>query len=142
MKKILVVDDEPAIRSMLGVVLAADDREFVEATNGTEAQEILETSVFDLVISDVIMPDCDGIELVMAIRRKLPNVPVIIMSGGGRVQASHYLKQATKLGAAKVFEKPFDTAELRTTVSTLLGEIEPAAAGEQQVDAAGEQEPA
>ena len=132
MKKILIVDDEPAIRSMLSVVLATDDRKFVEATNGTEAQEILETSEFDLVISDVIMPDCDGIELVMAIRLKLPNVPVIIMSGGGRVQASHYLKLAKKLGAAKVFEKPFDTVDLRATVSTLLGDPGADVADEQE----------
>lgn len=120
MKRILLVDDEEAIRSMVRVVLKADDREFVEASNGTEAQKILEGSSFDLIISDVIMPDCDGIELVMMIRRKLPKVPVIIMSGGGRVQATHYLNLAEKLGAAKVFEKPFNTAELRAAVSDLL----------------------
>jgi DNA-binding NtrC family response regulator len=124
MKRILLVDDEAAIRSMVSAVLADDDREFVEAGNGTEAQKLLDASVFDLVISDVIMPDCDGIELVMAIRRKLPKVPVIIMSGGGRVQANHYLNLAEKLGAASVFEKPFDTAKLRSTVSELLGETE------------------
>jgi DNA-binding NtrC family response regulator len=122
MKKILLVDDEAAIRSMVSVVLKADDRTFVEAGNGTVAQELLETSSFDLIISDVIMPDCDGIELVMAIRRKFPEVPVIIMSGGGRVQANHYLNLAEKLGAARVFEKPFDTAALRNAVSELLGE--------------------
>ena len=132
MKRILLVDDEAAIRAMVGVVLAADGREFVEAVNGTEAQEILENSEFDLVISDVIMPDCDGIELVMAIRRKLPKVPVIIMSGGGRVQAAHYLNLAEKLGAVKVFEKPFNTVELRAAVAELLGDVEAAPADEQE----------
>jgi DNA-binding NtrC family response regulator len=122
MKRILLVDDEEAIRSMISVVLKADDREFVEAANGSEAQELLSASSFDLVISDVIMPDCDGIELVMSIRHKHPDLPVIIMSGGGRVQATHYLKLAEKLGAAKVFEKPFDTAEFRSKVAELLGE--------------------
>jgi DNA-binding NtrC family response regulator len=122
MKKILVVDDEDAIRSMICVVLKADDREFVEAANGTEAKHLIESSSFDLVISDVIMPDCDGIELVMSIRQKRPDLPVIIMSGGGRVQAAHYLNLAEKLGAARVFEKPFDTTALRTAVSDLLGE--------------------
>ena len=133
MKKILLVDDEGAIRSLVRVVLASDDREFVEACNGTEAQEILETSEFDLVISDVIMPDCDGIELVMAIRRKLPKVPVIVMSGGGRVQAAHYLNLAEKLGAAKVFEKPFNTAELRAAAAELLGDAEVGAADPQEI---------
>ncbi len=125
MQQILLVDDEAAVRSMVSVLLVADDREFVEAANGKEALKILETSSFDLVISDVIMPNCDGIELVLSIRRKLPNVPVLIMSGGGRAQASHYLNLAEKLGAAKVFEKPFNTAKLRAAVSELLGEIEP-----------------
>lgn len=122
MKKILVVDDEDAIRSMISVVLKAHDREFVEASNGTEAKQLIESSSFDLVISDVIMPDCDGIELVMSIRQKRPSLPVIIMSGGGRVQAVHYLNLAEKLGAARVFEKPFDTAALRRAVAELLGE--------------------
>ncbi|QHI70312.1 response regulator [Tichowtungia aerotolerans] len=124
MKKILLVDDEAAIRSMLSVLLKTDTRSFVEAPNGTVAQEILASDSFDLIISDVIMPDCDGIELVMAIRRKLPEVPVIIMSGGGRVHASHYLNLAEKLGAARVFEKPFDATELRSTVTELLDEAE------------------
>lgn len=125
MKKILLVDDEASIRSMMKVLLAGADREIVEAANGTEAQELLDNSHFNLVISDVIMPDCDGIELVMSIRRKQPEIPVIIMSGGGRVQADHYLNLAKKLGATKIFEKPFDATALRSAVSDLLGETEP-----------------
>lgn len=127
MKKILLVDDEGAIRSMVSVVLKGEDRVFVEASNGTEAQAFLAADSYDLVISDVIMPDCDGIELVMSIRRKQPDVPVIVMSGGGRVQANHYLNLAEKLGAAKVFEKPFDTVALRATVNEILGDVEPTA---------------
>ncbi|MFA7257685.1 MAG: response regulator [Kiritimatiellales bacterium] len=120
LKKILLVDDEEAIRRMTRVVLGGELYEFAEATNGLEAQAMLEKQKFDLVISDVIMPDCDGIELVMAIRRKLPDIKVIIMSGGGRVRAGHYLDLAKKLGAARVFEKPFDTAALRQAVQELL----------------------
>lgn len=125
MKKILLVDDEGAIRAMVSVVLKKEGRTFVEACNGTEAQAFLAADSYDLVISDVIMPDCDGIELVMSIRRKQPEIPVIIMSGGGRVQANHYLNLAEKLGAAKVFEKPFDTIALRAAVNEILGDIEP-----------------
>jgi len=72
------------------------------------------------------MPDCDGIELVMSVRKKLPDIKVIVMSGGGRVRADHYLNLAEKLGAARVFEKPFNTAELRETVSELLSETDSA----------------
>lgn len=119
-KKILLVDDEEAIRKMVRAVLGSELYEFAEAANGIAAQAILEKQKFALVISDVIMPDCDGIELVMAIRRKLPEIKIIVMSGGGRVRAGHYLDLASKLGATRVFEKPFDTAELRQTVHDLL----------------------
>ena len=119
-KKILLVDDEEAIRKMVRAVLGSELYEFGEAVNGLDAQAILEKQKFDLIISDVVMPDCDGIELVMAIRRKLPDVKVIIMSGGGRVRAGHYLDLASKLGATRVFEKPFDTAALRQAVKELL----------------------
>ena len=119
-KKILLVDDEEAIRKMIRAVLGNELYEYGEATNGLEAQAVLEKQHFDLIITDVIMPDCDGIELVIAIRRKQPDIKVIVMSGGGRVRAGHYLDLAGKLGAAKVFEKPFDTAALRQTVKELL----------------------
>lgn len=119
-KKILLVDDEDAIRKMVRAVLGTELYEFDEASNGLDAQAKLGKSKFDLIITDVIMPDCDGIELVMAIRRKLPDIKVIVMSGGGRVRAGHYLDLAGKLGATRVFEKPFDTAALRQTVLELL----------------------
>jgi DNA-binding NtrC family response regulator len=119
-KKILLVDDEEAIRKMVRVILGDEFYEFAEASNGLDAQVLLGKQPFDLIITDVIMPDCDGIELVMAVRRKLPDIKVIVMSGGGRVRAGHYLDLAGKLGAARVFEKPFDTAALRQAVRELL----------------------
>jgi DNA-binding NtrC family response regulator len=125
MKKILLVDDEAPIRSMLRTLLETDDRIFVEAGNGAEAQQFLKADQFNLVISDVIMPDCDGIELIMSIRGQLPSVPVVMMSGGGRVHATQYLNLAEKLGAARVFEKPFNVKELRAAVAELLGDAEP-----------------
>lgn len=119
-KKILLVDDEEAIRKMVRAILGGELYEFWEAFNGLEAQLLLEKQKFDLVISDVIMPDCDGIELLMAVRHKFPDMKVIIMSGGGRVRAGHYLDLAGKLGAVRVFEKPFDTAALRLAVQELV----------------------
>jgi DNA-binding NtrC family response regulator len=119
-KKILLVDDEEAIRKMLRAILGEARYEFAEVGNGLDAQTLLGKETFNLVITDVIMPDCDGIELIMAIRSKLPDIKVIVMSGGGRVRAGHYLDLAGKLGAARVFEKPFDTTALRTAVQELL----------------------
>ena len=126
LKNILLVDDEESIRKMVRAVLAEEKYAFTEASNGVEALEIMETQSFDLILTDVIMPDCDGIELVMSVRKKLPDIKVIVMSGGGRVRADHYLNLAEKLGAARVFEKPFNTAELRETVSELLSETDSA----------------
>ena len=125
MKNILLVDDEEPIRKVLSTVLTEEGHSFAEASSGIEALKIMETQSFDLVITDVIMPDCDGIELVMSIRKKMPDVKVIVMSGGGRVRADDYLNLAKKLGATRVFEKPFNTAEFRETVSELLGETDP-----------------
>ncbi len=126
LKNILLVDDEESIRKMVRAVLGEKEYAFTEASNGVEALEIMETQSFDLILTDVIMPDCDGIELVMSVRKKLPDIKVIVMSGGGRVRADHYLNLAEKLGAARVFEKPFNTAELRETVSELLSETDSA----------------
>jgi len=126
MKNILLVDDEESIRKMVRAVLSDEEYVFTEANNGAEALEILESAEFDLIITDVIMPDCDGIELVMTVRKKLPDIKVIVMSGGGRVRADHYLNLAEKLGAARVFEKPFNTTELRETVRELLAETDSA----------------
>ncbi len=126
MKNILLVDDEESIRRMVRAVLGEEEYVFTEASNGVEALEIMEGQSFDLILTDVIMPDCDGIELVMTVRKKLPDIKVIVMSGGGRVRADHYLNLAEKLGAARVFEKPFNTAELRETVAELLSETDSA----------------
>ena len=119
-KNILIVDDEAAIRKMVRVILGSDLYDFGEAANGLDAQMLMEKQKFDLIITDVIMPDCDGIELVMAVRQKQRDIKIIVMSGGGRVRAGHYLELAGKLGAARMLEKPFDTATLRQTVQELL----------------------
>lgn len=120
MKKILLVDDEEMIRKMVVAVFNHSEYSITEVCNGVEALKVLETASFDLIITDVIMPDCDGIELVMSVRKKLPDIKVVVMSGGGRVQADHYLNLAEKLGATRVFEKPFDTMEFRQVVHDLL----------------------
>ncbi len=125
-KKILLVDDEESIRKLVLTVFEDSEYTFVEASNGAEALNVMDVQAFDLIITDIIMPDCDGIELVMTVRKKTPEIKVIVMSAGGRVRADHYLNLAEKLGASRVFEKPFNTVELRETVAELLGETDPA----------------
>jgi DNA-binding NtrC family response regulator len=123
MKRILIVDDQQAICTMIRTLFTDNkDYSFAEAYNGVEAQELVRKESFDLVITDVIMPDCDGIELIMTLLRQQPDLKVIVISGGGRVRAEHYLNLAEKLGATRVFEKPLDSGELRTAVDELLSE--------------------
>lgn len=87
------------------------------AENGRKARRLLELEQFDLVVSDMLMPDSDGIEL-LAIVRTLPSPPrVIVMSGGGIASVDYYLKLAKKLGAHSVLQKPFATAALLSTVN-------------------------
>ena len=124
MKNILLVDDEEMIRQMVRAVLSDPTYSITEASNGVDAQELIRNREFDLLITDVIMPDCDGIELVMAVRKEQPYIKVIVMSGGGRVQAHHYLDLAEKLGATRMFEKPFSTTEFQSAVRELLEETD------------------
>jgi len=138
MNRILLVDDEPAIREIIRTVLGEENFTFAEASNGHEAQIILARQSFDLVMTDIIMPDCDGLELVMTLRESHPDLKIVVLSGGGRVSAEHYLDLAEKLGAVRVFEKPFNTEDLRTGVYELFAEE---GALEEQVEAA-EEEPA
>lgn len=119
-KKILLVDDEDEIRKVVRATLGEELYEFAEESNGLDAQAQLEKQNFDLIITDIIMPDCDGIELIINVRRNRPDIKIIVLSGGGRVHAAHYLNLAKKLGATHVFEKPFDTDVLRKTVQKLL----------------------
>ncbi len=123
MKRILIVDDQQAICTMVRAMFEDnDDYRFAEAHDGVEAQALVDKESFDLVITDVIMPDCDGIELIMTLFRKHPDLKIIVISGGGRVRAEHYLNLAEKLGATCVFEKPLDPVKFRKTVEELLNE--------------------
>jgi DNA-binding response OmpR family regulator len=91
-----------------------------EAVDGKAALRCLEGSVFDLVITDVVMPEGDGMEVLNAIRRLRPSPPVVAMSGGGHIAPEHYLHMATVLGAGATLAKPFPVSQLVATVARLL----------------------
>jgi CheY-like chemotaxis protein len=117
MKKILIIDDEPAVLFALSEALA-DRRRGVKvatAANGNEAVAILESEKVDLVVTDLRMPEMDGFELIAWLRRTFPQLPVIVMTA--------YLSESTRLGAGlDVLEKPFDLAILKKRASDLLRE--------------------
>jgi CheY-like chemotaxis protein len=119
-RSILVVDDQEDLREILQAKLRAAGYHVVTAGNGREAIAALAGAKFDLVLTDVLMPEQDGVELVIAMR-KLPGAPpVIAMSGGGRVAAAEYLRIARGLGAVAIIEKPFSDEQLLLSIALAL----------------------
>jgi DNA-binding NtrC family response regulator len=123
---ILVVDDEEDVRDVLQGILESADYRVTTAADGNEASKLLAAEKFSIVLTDLLMPDRDGIEVVGELRKKYPSTPVIVMSGGGRMRHVEYLKMAKTFGAHAVLEKPFKSEQLLTTIATLLAAKKPA----------------
>jgi len=117
---ILIIDDEDALRRIIRDALEKQDHDVIEARNGTSALELFEQHPADLVITDIMMPESDGIETIIALRRKEPGIPIIAISGGGRVGDTNYLTLAEKLGATQVLTKPFRRQQLVDAVRESL----------------------
>lgn len=113
---ILVVDDEAILRDTLKVVLTKFGHNPTLASNGREALAALKSQRFDLVVTDLLMPDFDGLELLGQIRRTYPDIPAIAISGGGRISSNEYLLMARKLGAVAVLSKPFTPEDVATAI--------------------------
>ncbi len=122
MPKILLVDDEEMTREMLRHALELRGYEVVEAGNGEEALKLNRTDPCPLVITDILMPDKEGLETIMDLRREFPDSKIIAISGGGAVGRIDYLEAAQKFGAQATFQKPFELAKLFAAVESLLEE--------------------
>jgi DNA-binding NtrC family response regulator len=121
MARILVVDDEPSIRDLVALVLELDKHDVVTASDGNAALAELNESEFDLVITDLVMPDREGIEIIINLRKTRPELQVIAMSGGGFGNAGDYLELAAAVGAARTLAKPFTNDQLLKAVRDVLG---------------------
>ena len=120
MSCILLVDDHAEFLAVQQQLLEEAGHTVVTATNGFKALSAVDAGVFDLVITDIIMPGKEGLETIIELRRRHPLLKVIAMSGGGRVGALSYLELAEKLGAIHTLEKPFTGAVLMEAVTTAL----------------------
>jgi DNA-binding response OmpR family regulator len=120
MRKILVIDDEKPCVALLHWHLNRNGYGVLTATNGDEALELLGRESVDLVITDIIMPGKDGLETILEIRKRWPDLKIIAISGGGMCGASLYTNLSLKLGAAEVLNKPFTSAELLRAVTAQL----------------------
>ena len=118
---VLVVDDEAKIRSLLTQWLEHEGHQVTCAANGIEAAAISEAKEFDLVITDMLMPESDGVELITNIKKTRPKVRVLAMSGGGRVlDPEDCLRLAQGLGARAVLAKPFTRAEFIAAITQAM----------------------
>lgn len=121
MAEILVVDDEHLLRSTLRHTLEAAGHVVREAANGIEAIDAITRQRPALVIMDILMPEKEGIETILDIRRQFGDIKIIAMSGGGRVGDTAFLTVAEKLGADRIIAKPFSRDQLMSAVNALLG---------------------
>lgn len=120
--KILIIDDDQQMRELLQQTMKWAGFEVMSAENGRQGQQYFEAQPTDLIITDLIMPEQEGLETISAVKKKYPDVKIIAISGGGRIGPEAYLPAAMELGADRVFAKPFDIKELVKTVQELLGQ--------------------
>jgi DNA-binding NtrC family response regulator len=120
MERILIIDDEQQIRSMLRLMLERDGYEVVEAPDGIEGIKAYRQNPADLIITDLIMPNKDGIGMIIELQKEFPDVKIIAMSGGGLNKPEGYLKGAKKLGAACTLTKPIDREKMLRAVKNII----------------------
>jgi DNA-binding NtrC family response regulator len=119
--RILVIDDEREIREMLRDLLRTQGYEVMTAANGTAAARLQQQQPADLVITDIFMPEKEGIETILELQTAWPGLKIIAISGGGGDYNVDYLAAARHLGAVHSLSKPFDREALLSTVRQLLG---------------------
>lgn len=117
----MIVEDDAALRELLRDSLEKRKYTVITAADGREALARFRPSVVDLVITDLLMPEEDGLMVIMKIREVKPATRVIAISGGGRAGPGSYLLMASKLGADHIMSKPFLPSELVQKVKELLG---------------------
>jgi YesN/AraC family two-component response regulator len=120
MAKILVIDDEEQIRGLLKRLLKNKGHLVVTADNGAVGLKLLAQEVFDLVITDIFMPEKEGMETIIEIKREFPSVKILAVSGGDS-QGCDYLPMARPLGADASLNKPFNNDDIIRLVEALLG---------------------
>lgn len=120
-KRILVIDDDVQFRAMIVEMLERKDYTVYAAGDGEEGLHIWQELKPDLVITDIIMPNREGIETIIELKRKDKEVKIIAISGGGRIDAKDNLHSAKLLGATLTLTKPFDNTKLIEAVQQLIG---------------------
>ena len=117
---ILIVDDDPTVRLIAGELLRSDDHAIVEAEDGDEALRIVESIAVDLVVLDMLMPNKDGLETIIELRKRKPGIRILAISSGGRMEPGHLLRTAMVFGADECLDKPLRLETFARVVDSLL----------------------
>jgi DNA-binding response OmpR family regulator len=125
MARILVIDDDPEMRRMIVQILTAAGHEVLEAKDGREGMSLFHVHQPALVITDILMPEKDGLETILEMRGTASTVAIIAISDGGATSTMMFLDLARKLGADVAIAKPFRERDLVESVSRLLGPESP-----------------
>lgn len=120
MTRILVIDDDDDIRCLLRDVLEDEGYDVIVAQDGRRGSDLWRGEEVDLVITDIFMPEKDGIETISELRQLHPDVRIVAISGGGRLDAANYLESAELLGAVSTLPKPFGRNDLLREVREAL----------------------
>jgi CheY-like chemotaxis protein len=126
MATILVIDDDDLVRKTIVFALTAKGYNVLEAGNGVEGVDLYKNNAVDLTICDIIMPEKEGLDTIMTLRRLNAAAKIIAVSGGGRVGNLDFLPHATKLGATEALAKPFAPRQLVQLVERCLAAEWPA----------------
>ncbi len=122
MPRILLIDDDENVRTVLALTLKSKGYEVVQAENGRVGVRKFRESPTDLVITDLIMPEKEGLETIQDIRREFPGTRIIAMSGGSPNMRFDFLQIAQAMGALRTLQKPFTMEEFISNVREVLGE--------------------
>ena len=120
MKRILIIDDEELARFTIREILEGASFEVDEAENGLVGIEKQKAAPFDLIITDIIMPEKEGVETIIDLKNDFPDLKIIAISGGGRTRNLDFLKLSERFGAGKVLAKPFTEGQLLDAVNEVL----------------------
>ena len=123
-QRIMIVDDDPGIRRALHILLSRAGYQVTQARDGIEALRLWRDKGGDLVITDLHMPEKDGIQTIVELQSHTPGIRIIAMSGGGQTKRLDLLGNATMLGAVFTIEKPFTLNEMMSVVRRALAVAE------------------
>jgi CheY-like chemotaxis protein len=122
MATILITDDDPMLRAIATELLASDGHRILEAGDGDEALHILETEAVDLLVLDMLMPNKDGLETILELRRRKTPIRILAISSGGSMDLDSLLRTAVVFGADRLMSKPLRISTFASTVAEMLAQ--------------------